>query len=175
MQAEVGITSDPETCAKGLPRRLCRDRSGDAPGLSSHGDDIAEAQLSATSLLGIAIDADQARFQKGLGFSAGFDSVNVLDELAELDAFGSDLDVDNLSDTHILIVPRCSGCAHKEMRATSIDAALISSLGSDAGDLASLDAGGAHVQALRGLAHHGANSLDVGVPAALGPHVRVRN
>lgn len=171
MQVEAGITSGPETCAKGRARRLCQDRSGDAPGLSSHSDDIAEAQLSATSLLGVAIDTDQARFQKGLGLSAGFDSVNVLDELAELDAFGPDLDVDNLSDAHMSIVPRCCGCAHKEMRATSTDAALISSLVSDAGDLASLDAGGAHVQALRGLAHHGANGLDVGVPAALGPHM----
>ncbi len=47
-----------------------------------------------------------------------------------------------------------------------------------AGDLAGLDAGGAHVEALRGLAglaHHRAHGLDVGVPAALGTPVRVRD
>jgi len=42
---------------------------------------------------------------------------------------------------------------------------------SHAGDFACLDAGGADVQALGGLTHHGANGLDVGVPAALGTHV----
>jgi hypothetical protein len=44
-----------------------------------------------------------------------------------------------------------------------------------AGDLAGLEAGGAHVEALRGLADHRAHGLDVGVPAALGTPVRVRD
>jgi len=48
---------------------------------------------------------------------------------------------------------------------------LLSEMRSHAGDFACLDAGGADVQALRGLTHHGANGLDVWVPAALGPHV----
>src|SRR3954452_19806363 len=44
-----------------------------------------------------------------------------------------------------------------------------------AGDLAGLDAGGAHVEALRGLADHRAHGLDVGVPAPLRAPVRVRD
>ena len=45
-----------------------------------------------------------------------------------------------------------------------------------AGDLAGLDAGGADVELLGGgLAHHRAHGLDVRVPAALGPPVRVRD
>src|SRR5829696_10020034 len=42
-------------------------------------------------------------------------------------------------------------------------------------DLARLDAAGADVEPLRGLADQGANTLDVRVPAALGATVRVRH
>src|SRR6478752_5779001 len=42
-----------------------------------------------------------------------------------------------------------------------------------AGDLAGLDAGGAHVQPLRRAVHHCAHGLDVRVPAAAGAAVRV--
>src|SRR5687768_1985398 len=38
-----------------------------------------------------------------------------------------------------------------------------------AGDPTGLQAGGAHVEALRGAGHHGPYPLDVGVPASLGP------
>src|ERR1700751_5300954 len=44
-----------------------------------------------------------------------------------------------------------------------------------AGDLACLDAGGADVQALGRARHDSANGLDVGVPAAAGAAVRVRD
>src|SRR5699024_4757541 len=48
--------------------------------------------------------------------------------------------------------------------------------GSDrAGDLSGLQAGGAHVQALRRTAGHGANLLDVRVPAPLRTTVGMRN
>src|ERR1700761_2050672 len=44
-----------------------------------------------------------------------------------------------------------------------------------AGDLACLDAGGAHVHALGRAADRGADALDVRVPAAAGAAVRVRD
>src|SRR5205807_7371434 len=44
-----------------------------------------------------------------------------------------------------------------------------------AGDLARLDARGAHVQAARGPVHLGPDGLDVGVEAARGAAVRVRD
>jgi hypothetical protein len=46
---------------------------------------------------------------------------------------------------------------------------------SGADDLAGLQARGAHVQPLRGLADECVNRLDVGVPAARGAAVGVRN
>lgn len=44
-----------------------------------------------------------------------------------------------------------------------------------ANDLACLQAGGADVLALGGLAHERANALDIGVPTTLGASVRVRD
>ena len=42
-------------------------------------------------------------------------------------------------------------------------------------NLTCLEAGGAHVEALRGASHHGAHGLDVRGPAARGATVRVGN
>src|ERR687886_199297 len=48
-------------------------------------------------------------------------------------------------------------------------------LGRSAGDLARLQAGGAHVEPLRGRPDHRADPLDVRVPATLGAPVGVRD